>query len=126
MMSFLLAILLHPELQRKAQDEIDAVTGRARFPTFEDRPRLPFVDALCKEVLRWRPAAPLRRSNPWSLKRGVYICLLFTDIPHTATEDRVYEGFFIPKGAIYCRTNPSICLLMHVSTRCLVDRKYMV
>jgi cytochrome P450 len=61
-MSLFLAVLLHPEVQKKAQDEIDAVMGRERFPTFEDRPRLPFVDALCKEVLRWRPAAPLRAS----------------------------------------------------------------
>jgi len=61
-MSLILALLLHPEVQKKAQDEIDAVTGRGRFPNFEDRPRLPFVDALCKEVLRWRPATPLRAS----------------------------------------------------------------
>ena len=72
MMSLLLAVLLHPELQRKSQDEIDSVTGRARFPTFKDRPKLPFVDALCKEVLRWRPASALRRSNQRSLQRGVY------------------------------------------------------
>jgi len=71
MMSFLLAMLLCPELQRKAQDEIDNVTGRARFPTFEDRPKLPFVDALCKEVLRWAPASPLRRSNQLSLQSGI-------------------------------------------------------
>jgi cytochrome P450 len=61
-MSLFLALLLHPEVQKTAQDEIDAVTGRERFPIFEDRPRLPFVVALCKEVLRWRPAAPLRAS----------------------------------------------------------------
>ena len=61
-MSLFLALLLYPEVQKKAQDEIDAVTGRERFPTFEDRPTLPFVDALCREVLRWRPAAPLRAS----------------------------------------------------------------
>ncbi|KAH9994268.1 cytochrome P450 [Russula vinacea] len=83
-MSLFLAVLLYPEVQRKAQDEIDAVTERKRFPTFEDRPRLPFVDALCKEVMRWRPPAPLRTS---------YRC------PHAASEDRVYEGLFIPKGA---------------------------
>ena len=61
-MSLFLALLLYPEVQKKAQDEIDAVTGRERFPTFEDRPTLPFVDALCREVLRWRPVAPLRAS----------------------------------------------------------------
>jgi cytochrome P450 len=59
-MSLFLALLLHPEVQEKAQGEIDAVTGRERFLNFEDRPRLPFVDALCKEVLRWRPTTPLR------------------------------------------------------------------
>jgi len=63
MMSLFLALFLHPDVQRRAQDEINAVTGGERFPTFEDRPRLPFVDAICREVLRWRPAAPLRASN---------------------------------------------------------------
>jgi len=58
-MSFLVAVLLHPEIQITAQEEIDAVTGRVRLPTFDDRPRLPFVDAICKEVLRWRPIVPL-------------------------------------------------------------------
>jgi cytochrome P450 len=59
-MTFVLAVLLRPEVQRRAQEEIDSVTRRERFPTFEDRPKLPFVGALCKEILRWRPAAPLR------------------------------------------------------------------
>ncbi|KAI9459922.1 cytochrome P450 [Lactarius psammicola] len=81
MMTFLIACLLHPDLQKKAQVEIDAVVGRERLPSFEDRPRLPFVDAMCKEVLRWRPVVPL-------------------GVPHAATEDGIYEGFFIPKGAV--------------------------
>jgi cytochrome P450 len=61
--SFFVAALLHPEIQITAQKEIDAVTGRGRLPTFDDRPRLPFVDAICKEVLRWRPVAPLGEFN---------------------------------------------------------------
>ncbi|KAI0302455.1 cytochrome P450 [Multifurca ochricompacta] len=81
MMSLFLAFLLRPDVQRKAQEDIDAVTGRERLPTFEDRPKLPFVDAICKEVSRWMPVAPLH-------------------IPHAATQDGVYEGFFIPKGAL--------------------------
>ena len=52
-------MLLHPDIQRKAQDELDSVVGRERLPTFEDRPELPFVDAIYKEVLRWRPISPL-------------------------------------------------------------------
>jgi cytochrome P450 len=58
-MTFLVAALLHPEIQKKAQEELDAVTMRERLPTFEDRPWLPFVDAICKEVTRWRPITPL-------------------------------------------------------------------
>ncbi|KAI0253743.1 cytochrome P450 [Lactifluus subvellereus] len=42
-----------------AQGELDAITGRGRLPTFEDRSRLPLVDAICKEVLRWQPVTPL-------------------------------------------------------------------
>ena len=125
MMSMILAVMLHPELQRKAQDEIDTVTGRARFPSFEDRPKLSFVDALCKEVLRWRPAAPLRKPNQWSLQSDSYTCLSFTDIPHTATEDRVYEGHIIPKGAIIIAQPPNTLADARL-TRCLVDRKYLV
>jgi cytochrome P450 len=58
-MSLFLAALLYPDIQKRAQEELDAVTGRERLPTFEDQPRLPFVDAVCKEVMRWRPVAPL-------------------------------------------------------------------
>jgi hypothetical protein len=97
LMSFFVAALLHPEIQIRAQEEIDAVTGRERLPTFEDRPRLPFVDAICKEVLRWRPVVPLgefdaKRSRPRKRFHDP------TAIPHAATEDNVYRGFFIPKG----------------------------
>ncbi|KAF8258555.1 cytochrome P450 [Lactarius quietus] len=81
MMTLLIACMLHPEAQKRAQDEIDAVVGRERLPTFDDRPRLPFVDAMCREVLRWRPVVPLA-------------------IPHSAMEDVLYEGFFLPKGAM--------------------------
>jgi hypothetical protein len=58
-MSFFVAALLRPEIQTIAQKELDAVTRRERLPTFEDRSRLPFVDAICKEILRWRPVVPM-------------------------------------------------------------------
>jgi hypothetical protein len=58
-MPFFVAALLRPEIQTMAQRELDAATMRERLPTFKDRPRLPFVDAICKEVKRWRPAVPL-------------------------------------------------------------------
>jgi cytochrome P450 len=55
-------MLLSPDIQKKAQDELDSVIGRDRLPTFEDRPRLPYVDAVCKEVLRWHPVVPAGES----------------------------------------------------------------
>lgn len=80
-----LAMVAFPEAQRRAQAELDAVVGRARLPTFSDAPRLPYVRAIIKEVLRWRPA----------IERGA---------PHKAAEDDRYEGMFIPKGAT-CMAN---------------------
>jgi cytochrome P450 len=50
---------LHPEIQARAQDEIDRVVGRHRLPEFADRPSLPYVEAVIKEVLRWNPVTPL-------------------------------------------------------------------
>jgi len=63
---FFVAMLLYPDIQQKARDELDSVIGRDRLPTFEDRPRLPFIDAVCKEILRWRPVTPLGAFNSWS------------------------------------------------------------
>jgi len=58
-MSFFVTVLLRPDIQTTAQKQLDAVTGRERLPSFEDRPGLPFIDAICREVLRWRPVTPL-------------------------------------------------------------------
>ena len=59
MSTFILAMVLYPEVQKKAQAELDSVIGMGRLPGFEDRDRLPYVSALCKEVHRWHPAGPL-------------------------------------------------------------------
>ena len=50
--SFFLAMLLYPEIQRKAQAEVDRVIGSGRLPDFSDEPALPYVTALVKEILR--------------------------------------------------------------------------
>ncbi|TDL20079.1 cytochrome P450 oxidoreductase OrdA-like protein [Rickenella mellea] len=78
---FYLAMVLFPHIQARAQAEIDAVIGGDRLPTLADRERLPYVDAVLKEVLRWNPVAPM-------------------GLPHVNTEDDVYDGYFIPKGSI--------------------------
>jgi len=43
-------MLVFPEVQRRAQDELDRVVGRARLPTFSDMKHLPYIQAIVKEV----------------------------------------------------------------------------
>lgn len=51
-MTFVLAMLKHPQVQRKAQQEVDSVVGLGRLPDFSDQPHLPYLAAVLKEVLR--------------------------------------------------------------------------
>ena len=55
----MLAMLQHPEVQERAQSEIDAVVGINQLPDFGDRPNLPYVEAILMETLRMYPVAPL-------------------------------------------------------------------
>lgn len=89
---------LHPEAQKNAQTEIDSIVGSERLPDFNDRQSLPLVGALCKEVMRYRPVTPLgkRPAFPWNPHLSANCVLV--GIPHAATEDTVYKGFFIPAG----------------------------
>jgi cytochrome P450 len=57
--AFFLAMLVYPDVQRKAQAEIDQVVGRDRLPDFDDAPQLPYVQGVVNECLRWLPVAPL-------------------------------------------------------------------
>jgi len=41
-----MALVLYPETQKRAQDEIDGVVGRGRLPTFEDCERMPYMQAM--------------------------------------------------------------------------------
>ena len=59
MKSLFLALVLFPQVQRRAQAELDLVIGRDRLPTFDDRPRLPYNGALCKELMRWLMVSPI-------------------------------------------------------------------
>jgi len=70
---------MNPEVQRRAQEEIDHVIGNTRLPDHGDRSRLPYIEAIYREVLRHDP--PL----------GI-------GIPHSSTEDDTFEGYFLPKG----------------------------
>ncbi len=54
---------LYPDVLVRAQNEIDEVVGRERMPNFDDEGSLPYVNALIKEVLRWRPVLPLSMTH---------------------------------------------------------------
>jgi len=51
----------YPDVQRKAQDEIDKVVGKNRLPEFNDRPSMPYVEAMLLETMRWGIVTPLGR-----------------------------------------------------------------
>lgn len=61
LMWLMIAILQFPEVQEEAQKELDSVVGRDRLPTWEDRDNLVYIEALIREVLRWRPMVPLSK-----------------------------------------------------------------
>lgn len=56
---WLLAMVLHPEVQAKAQADIDRVVGKDRLPNFDDRTALPYLDAIARETHRWHPVFPM-------------------------------------------------------------------
>ena len=59
----ILAMVHHPEVLAKAQAQIDEVVGSSRLPSFDDRAKLPYIECIFKEVLRWGAAVPLSRSH---------------------------------------------------------------
>ena len=79
-MSFILAMTLNPEVQKKAQAEIDLVIGTDRLPLATDYDQLPYVQAVMSEVFRYHPVAPM-------------------DIPHRVAQDDIYKGYLIPKNS---------------------------
>ena len=79
--SFIYTMALHPEVQVRAQAELDAVVGQSRLPLLDDRPALPYVNAVFTEVLRWLPTVPL-------------------GVPHCVVADDEIDGFHIPAKAI--------------------------
>jgi len=75
-----MAMCLYPEAQKKAQAELDVVL-RGRLPEFNDRPNLPYINAMVKESMRWQLVVPL-------------------GVPHMCTNSNEYDGYYIPKGTV--------------------------
>lgn len=85
LMTFFLAMMLFPEVQTKAREELDRVVGD-NLPVSADRERLPYIWAVVQETHRWHPVAPMA-------------------IPHAATKEDVVRGYRIPKGALLLPNN---------------------
>lgn len=49
----MLAMVLHPEVSQKARAELDRVIGTDRLPDFTDRPSLPYLECVIREVFRY-------------------------------------------------------------------------
>ncbi|XP_062992098.1 cytochrome P450 2U1 [Elgaria multicarinata webbii] len=77
----LLYMSLHPEEQKKVQEEIELVIGCDRPPSLADKARMPFTEATIMEVQRMTVVVPL--------------C-----IPRMASETTVLQGYTIPKGSV--------------------------
>ncbi|KAG2056810.1 cytochrome P450 [Suillus hirtellus] len=78
---FLLTMVLYPDVQARARAELDQAVKHDRMPCLDDRASMPYLDAILREVLRWHPVVPL-------------------GIPHATSNDDVYDGYLIPKGAM--------------------------
>jgi len=91
---------LYPEVQKKAQVEIDAVIGNNRLPNFNDRDALPYTNAIVKEAMRWLPVAPLGSFIRAPSIKFFRLLIFFTGGIHMCTADDEYDGYFIPKGTV--------------------------
>jgi hypothetical protein len=60
--SFILAMVIYPDVQLRAQAELDSVVGRNRLPEFSNKKDLPYVNAVMSECLRWIPVVPMGSS----------------------------------------------------------------
>lgn len=78
--SFFLAMIIYPDVQKQAQDEIDRATGGARLPCLADHESLPYTSRIVSETFRWNPVGPM-------------------GLAHVAEEDIRLEDYIIPRGA---------------------------
>ncbi|THH01737.1 hypothetical protein EW026_g988 [Hermanssonia centrifuga] len=88
---FFLAMAMYPDVQKKAQAELDRVIGEGRLPSFEDYQSLPYIQAVILEILRWMPVVPM-------------------GVVHRVMVEDEYKGYRIPKGALMI---PNVWAMAH-------------
>jgi len=100
--SFFLAMASCPEVQKRAQMEIDAFIGNNRLPDFRDRNALPYTNAIVKEAMRWQPVGNLCTLTTFiqAPSKSFPLLIVLIAIAHTCSAHDEYDGYFIPKGTI--------------------------
>ncbi|RPD54265.1 cytochrome P450 [Lentinus tigrinus ALCF2SS1-6] len=88
---FFLAMTLYPEVQQRAQAELDAVIGPERLPSISDLPSLPYIEAILMESMRWKQINVL-------------------GFPHQSLTDDEYNGYHIPAGSMII---PNVWAIAH-------------
>ena len=89
---FMMAAVCNPEVMAKARTEIDSVCGpdANRLPDLADMESLPYISAILKECLRWRPVVPL--------------------IPqHHSTKEIHFDGYVFPAGTDFVINSLAVC-----------------
>ncbi|CAO2167095.1 unnamed protein product [Urochloa humidicola] len=77
-----MALLLnHPDVLKKAQEEIDSKVGGDRLVDKNDLPHLPYLHCIINETLRLYPAVPML-------------------LPHEASTDCKIHGYDVPAGSM--------------------------
>lgn len=69
----------NPKILKRAHDEMDQVIGRNRRLEESDIPKLPYLQAICKETFRKHPSTPL-------------------NLPRISTQACEVNGYYIPKN----------------------------
>ncbi|TFK48072.1 cytochrome P450 [Heliocybe sulcata] len=91
---FIIAMAMHPQVQQRAQAELDKVVGLGRLPDFADRDSLPYINAIMKELTRWQPVLP--------------VGFRLLAVPRASMADDVVNGYFIPEGSVVAACSWSI------------------
>jgi hypothetical protein len=88
-------MLLHPEVQRKGQEEISRVCDSGQLPSYDDVDSLPYVTAIALEVLRWTSPLPIG-IIPFDLISAGLTHSSSGGVPHYIDTDDVYNGYLVP------------------------------